>query len=176
MRSLGPVSRPRPSAYSAASGPPDRCLGRPAGYPRQIDMAVASIHLRDAMNRGARTNSPMRLGFGSPATLVPHATRETGGMIPKNIRRNASTMPLLLSLSTQIIGSQMSHVPPLDQAIVRCVEGAATQVFGSSARAKRWLSTTHLILGRTPLELLATPEGILAVKEELGRIEHGIFG
>ena len=48
-------------------------------------------------------------------------------------------------------------------------------VFGSSARFRRWLNSTILSLGnQRPLDLLDTSVGISLVDDTLGRIEHGI--
>ena len=49
------------------------------------------------------------------------------------------------------------------------------RVFGDAAKAGRWLSADHLILGGRPLDLLATDAGARDVEYELVRIDHGDF-
>jgi|SRR5690606_6682320 len=49
-------------------------------------------------------------------------------------------------------------------------------VFGASEKLKNWLQTKNVSLGNvTPLSLLDTTIGINLVKDELVRIEHGVF-
>ncbi len=56
------------------------------------------------------------------------------------------------------------------------VAARAMEVLGSLDKAKRWLSTPNRALGgETPLSLLDTDIGALAVEDVLGRIEHGIY-
>lgn len=50
------------------------------------------------------------------------------------------------------------------------------QVFNSKEKFLKWLNATSPALGNTaPIEWLDTHQGIDAVSNELGRIEHGIF-
>ncbi len=50
------------------------------------------------------------------------------------------------------------------------------EVFGERDNFNTWLSSKSLALGgRTPKDLLDTKFGIAMVKDELGRIEHGIL-
>lgn len=50
------------------------------------------------------------------------------------------------------------------------------EVFGDKANFNTWLNSKSIALGgRTPKELLDTKFGISMVKDELGRIEHGIL-
>lgn len=51
----------------------------------------------------------------------------------------------------------------------------AEKVFGDADKARRWLSTTHSLLGARPLALLATDAGARAVEDELIRIDFGDF-
>ena len=53
----------------------------------------------------------------------------------------------------------------------------ATQVLGSAADARAWLTTPNRSLQRrTPFEVAGTEVGADAVFALLGRIEHGVFG
>jgi putative toxin-antitoxin system antitoxin component (TIGR02293 family) len=52
----------------------------------------------------------------------------------------------------------------------------ADEVLGSREKAQRWLSKPNRALGgETPESLLATEYGAQLVREELSRIEHGVF-
>lgn len=63
-------------------------------------------------------------------------------------------------------------------ARVARVTARARQVFaGQPAYAAAWLREPKSALGdRTPLQLLATETGALAVEQQLIGIEHGMFG
>ena len=62
------------------------------------------------------------------------------------------------------------------QTNVNSVSARATEVFGSGEKATRWLQASIPSLGyRTPLSLLRTSEGIAAVEDTLGAIEHGVW-
>ncbi|HTY51521.1 MAG TPA: antitoxin Xre/MbcA/ParS toxin-binding domain-containing protein [Steroidobacteraceae bacterium] len=49
----------------------------------------------------------------------------------------------------------------------------AERVFGDSARAMNWLKTPHVLLGATPMSLLASDAGAEAVQDELTRVAWG---
>ena len=52
----------------------------------------------------------------------------------------------------------------------------ALEVLGSAEKAKSWLAASNQALGGfSPDGLAQSPEGIQAVLQVLGRIEHGIF-
>jgi putative toxin-antitoxin system antitoxin component (TIGR02293 family) len=52
----------------------------------------------------------------------------------------------------------------------------AVLAFGSQDKARRWLVKPNRALsGRTPLGLLDSDAGTLAVERVLGRIEHGVY-
>lgn len=56
------------------------------------------------------------------------------------------------------------------------ITARATEVFGSADKAIRWLqSPVRALDGKTPLSLLDTEEGIVRVKDVLGRVEHGVW-
>lgn len=60
---------------------------------------------------------------------------------------------------------------------MRVVEQRAIEIFGSREKALRWLDTPNSALGnQIPTELIETTDGYVIVMDELGRIEHGIFG
>ena len=50
------------------------------------------------------------------------------------------------------------------------------EVFGDGTNFEKWLNSKSIALGNVePKSFLKTFEGIKLVKEELGRIEHGII-
>ena len=52
----------------------------------------------------------------------------------------------------------------------------ADRVFADPRRASSWLRRKNRVLGnRTPLSLLDSEEGVRAVSEEFGRIDHGML-
>ena len=52
----------------------------------------------------------------------------------------------------------------------------ATTVFGSAAAADAWMTRKAIGLDRKmPLELIMTPEGCLALRDYLVRIEYGVY-
>lgn len=52
----------------------------------------------------------------------------------------------------------------------------AEQALGAQEKARRWLVKPNRALGgRTPLSILDSDAGTLAVERVLGRIEHGIY-
>ncbi len=50
------------------------------------------------------------------------------------------------------------------------------EVFGSDEKFNRWLNRYNPFIGGKPSDLLNTTEGFNKILDELGRIEHGIFG
>jgi putative toxin-antitoxin system antitoxin component (TIGR02293 family) len=52
----------------------------------------------------------------------------------------------------------------------------ATRVLGSQEEAERWLDRPAIGLNRRrPLDLLATPPGVIMVEQYLGRMEYGVY-
>lgn len=52
----------------------------------------------------------------------------------------------------------------------------AERVFGSRERSLLWLSNPNRrLVGKSPLEAFATPEGAELVSEMLVQIDHGMF-
>lgn len=68
--------------------------------------------------------------------------------------------------------------PRKSERIVRMaqVTARAIEVFGADEKALVWLKQPNRALrGEAPLDLLDTEIGAQAVKDVLGRIEHGVF-
>lgn len=61
--------------------------------------------------------------------------------------------------------------------MTRSIHQAAVQLFdGDQAASDRWLSEPAKALGgRTPLEALALEGGAEAVRDLIGRLEHGVI-
>ncbi len=56
------------------------------------------------------------------------------------------------------------------------ISAEADRVFGDQEKSSRWLRKPNSALsGQTPLELLKSETGALAVGELLGQIDHGMF-
>jgi putative toxin-antitoxin system antitoxin component (TIGR02293 family) len=52
----------------------------------------------------------------------------------------------------------------------------ATKVMGSAAAADAWVTRKSIVLdNKTPLEMMKTPEGSLALRDHLARIEYGVY-
>ncbi len=50
------------------------------------------------------------------------------------------------------------------------------EIFGNKANFQKWMNRPSIALGSsTPFDLLDTPFGIQLVKNELGRMEHGVL-
>ena len=82
------------------------------------------------------------------------------------------------TLNRREASGQLLSSEEADKAVrVARVTARARQVFaGQSAYAAAWLRQPNTSLGdRTPLQLLATESGALAVEEQLIGIEHGMF-
>jgi putative toxin-antitoxin system antitoxin component (TIGR02293 family) len=68
--------------------------------------------------------------------------------------------------------------PDVTDRLVRVVHVArdATEVFGDTDRALRWLKAPVPALGdRAPFELMNTYAGVMQVQQELIRIKHGMW-
>ena len=52
------------------------------------------------------------------------------------------------------------------------------EALGTEEKARTWLTRSHphRFGGRAPVEVCDTTEGLQAVLDTLGRIEHGVFG
>ena len=69
--------------------------------------------------------------------------------------------------------------PEESERLVRLarVLAIATEVFGDRDRARSWLLTQNRALGGSvPVRMLDTGIGTSVVLDELGRIEHGVYG
>ena len=88
----------------------------------------------------------------------------------------------LISISTKTLDRHLSTEKPFtglqSDRILELAElhQKGEQVFGNNAKFRLWLDSPIAVLNNTaPREWLDTQQGIKAITNELGRIEHGIF-
>jgi len=88
----------------------------------------------------------------------------------------------LISISTKTLDRHLSTEKPFtglqSDRILELAElhQKGEQVFGNNAKFLLWLDSPIAVLNNTaPREWLDTQQGIKAITNELGRIEHGIF-
>ncbi|OYV73872.1 MAG: hypothetical protein B7Z72_01515 [Gemmatimonadetes bacterium 21-71-4] len=81
------------------------------------------------------------------------------------------TLQRKLAGHLRLSADESDRLARLARVVVR-----AEEVLGSSDRAGHWLTRPNRGLGGEPLDFLRTDAGTVAVEQELGRIEHGIFG
>lgn len=69
----------------------------------------------------------------------------------------------------------MSKIAMESERIARIalIETEAEQVFGSSELAQRWLQSSNLAFGKSPLSLLDTEAGVSEVRKVLSAIARG---
>lgn len=64
-----------------------------------------------------------------------------------------------------------AYIGGMDEVFQRAVE-----VLGSAKKATSWMSAPNRALaGATPIAMVGTLEGVQAVLQVLGRIEHGLM-
>jgi len=49
------------------------------------------------------------------------------------------------------------------------------EVLGSKEKFKKWMNIESLAIGKKPINVIDTLTGIQSVKDELGRIEYGVY-
>jgi putative toxin-antitoxin system antitoxin component (TIGR02293 family) len=83
---------------------------------------------------------------------------------------SARTLQRKRSQGTTLSAEESDRLARLARMVVRTEEA-----LGSPDRVQPWLATPNRALGgRTPISLLGSDAGTLAVERVLGRIEHGI--
>ncbi|MFN0036781.1 MAG: antitoxin Xre/MbcA/ParS toxin-binding domain-containing protein [Saprospiraceae bacterium] len=84
-----------------------------------------------------------------------------------------------LPVSQHLFGQNDKGISPLHSDLIFQIALLAQkgrEVFGSDEKFSRWANRPNAILqGQKPKELLDTTFGINLVRDEIGRIEHGIF-
>jgi putative toxin-antitoxin system antitoxin component (TIGR02293 family) len=135
-------------------------LDFPATYPAMDDKNTLSII--EAVRNGVTVPHFKKLTDAIPFSLTEWAMylQLSERTIQRNQKENKRFQPIH---SERIIELAMLY-------------RYGVEVFGNKANFDAWLVTKNMALGgRTPKELLDTKFGIGMVKDELGRIEHGVL-
>jgi putative toxin-antitoxin system antitoxin component (TIGR02293 family) len=79
------------------------------------------------------------------------------------------------------LGNKPGKAPPVakilpDADVLLAVAARAREVFHNRDKALRWLrEASPALAGRTPLQVIGSPEGQAEVVDLLGQIQHGIL-
>jgi putative toxin-antitoxin system antitoxin component (TIGR02293 family) len=104
--------------------------------------------------------------LGRLESIKTEVALELGLGISLRTHQRAKNDPTGL-LSPALSGKAWTFASILSQAIA---------VFGSQKTAEEWIQQPSMALDqRTPISLLASPEGVEMVKTVLGRIEYGVY-
>ena len=98
--------------------------------------------------------------------------------MPFSLVQWASILRISRRTMERIRDEKKAIEPPYAEQVIRVVMlyNYGVTVFGSAKKFNQWLTLPSLPLGNiTPQTLLNNSYGVEAVKNELGRIEHGIF-
>jgi putative toxin-antitoxin system antitoxin component (TIGR02293 family) len=126
---------------------------------------VGRPHSRLALVGLARKGLPYTAleAIGERLQLSLETLAKALGLSPRTLARRKDEGTLDLFESERVLR--------LADVVIRGIE-----VFGSIANTKTWLQQGSRALGgAAPLSLLDTDMGAEAVRDELGRIEHGVF-
>jgi hypothetical protein len=107
-----------------------------------------------------------------------HRTRRASGGMLREYPGNVVVLPAARTNPSNGRTPAFSNVHNGHASIrdIASLSARATEVFGSSDKAMRWLETPVPSLDfRTPLSLLSSPEGMAEIEDTLGAIEHGIW-
>lgn len=113
---------------------------------------------------------------GLPVKALEKVLRElVGGAVSQadvyGVVGSARTLQRKRSKGSVLSPEESDRLARLARIIVR-----AEEALGVAENARHWLATPNRALGgRTPLSLLGSDAGALAVERILGRIEHGIY-
>ena len=133
-------------------------LGGKAVFPRSLRSRLDLVPLvREGLPYTALE------AVGAYLHLSVEATAKSLGLSPRTLARRKET-------------GQLDAIE--SERVVRLAEVAAraADVFGGDETACTWLSEPNRALGGArPLDLLDTDMGAEAVRDVLGRIEHGVF-
>jgi len=98
--------------------------------------------------------------------------------MPFSLVQWASILRISRRTMERIRDEKKTIEPPYSEQVIRVVMlyNYGVIVFGSAKKFNQWLTIASLPLGNVaPQALLNNSYGVEAVKNELGRIEHGIF-
>lgn len=114
---------------------------------------------------GTVTSLP-KLISAFPSLRARDLLRQIVGISERTLRVQVAKDPGAgLTLEQSQLAQQMSEI--LSQA---------AKVLGSAATADAWMTRKAISLDdKTPLEMMMTPEGSLALRDHLVRIEYGVY-
>jgi len=113
---------------------------------------------------------------GLPSKSLDHLLTEFSAFVTRQqdvfrVVGSARTLQRKRSTGTRLSAEESDRLARLARMLVRTEEA-----LGAPAQAGPWLVTANRALGgHTPLSLLDSDAGSLAVERVLGRIEHGIY-
>ncbi|MEO6066558.1 MAG: antitoxin Xre/MbcA/ParS toxin-binding domain-containing protein [Gemmatimonadales bacterium] len=113
---------------------------------------------------------------GLPAKALDHLLAEFSKFVSRQtevfrVVGSARTLQRKRSRGTRLSAEESDRLARLARMLVR-----AESALGLPERAGPWLVTPNRALGgRSPLSLLDSDAGTLAVDQVLGRIEHGVY-
>ncbi len=101
-----------------------------------------------------------------PSLRTTGLLRQIVGISERTLKAQVAKDPgATLTLEQSKVAQQMSEI--LSQA---------TKVMGSPSAADAWMTRKAIGLGNTaPLEMMMTPEGCLALRDHLVRMEYGVY-
>jgi putative toxin-antitoxin system antitoxin component (TIGR02293 family) len=157
--------------------------------------ALARCHLADTLGHMAHEGSTLAdtavlLGIKGPVLhmmdLLPVVRRglpsSALGAVAKRMDLTVAATFEPLGLAKRTIARRVQSRQRLSrnesELVLRLARGIveATAVLGTLKKAQHWLqSPSRALGGAVPLQLLDTDVGAEVVREELGRIEHGVF-
>ena len=98
--------------------------------------------------------------------------------------RTSGLLRQILGTSERTLKAQIAKDPSATLTLEQCKRAEqvseilfqASTVLGSAAAADAWLTRKAIGLGNTtPLEMMMTPEGCLALRDHLVRMEYGVY-
>ena len=153
-------------------------------------MAATISHMADSSRHDVLRDTAALLGIRTPVNhvldLLPAVRRglpfSAMGAVAKRMDLNVIAAFEPLGLARRTIARRSKTRQRLtageSELVLRLARGIveATAVLGTPEKAQRWLQTPSRALGgEIPLRLLDTDIGAEIVREELGRIDHGVF-
>ncbi|MGY3960806.1 antitoxin Xre/MbcA/ParS toxin-binding domain-containing protein [Aeromonas popoffii] len=147
------------------------------------------------MTFSARSNNPrstahsLTLSLGIPSDPLGIHSWIVAGIAPgilvrliESVRSDMKTICHLTGISQSTVNRKLRHGTPLTlvqgtrvYGVIQALDAAISLHDGDLAMAMSWLHCSAKGLGgEKPTDVLATPMGVQAVVELIGRIEHGI--
>ncbi len=143
--------------------------------PSSLDAVVALLGGKAVFRRTPRSRLEL---IPMVREGLPYAALEAiGAYLELSIESTAKSLGL--SSRTLVRRKETGQLDALEsERVLRLAEVAArtVEVFGNEENARHWLAEGNRALGGAkPLDMLDTDVGADAVRDVLGRIEHGVF-